>query len=131
HLAGLHFFSWIRPQQGQQSLRVLATGIQPAVLLVFGNNHRHPVVNGSRHFVWFSRNDRARPDIFTVGRNPVLVEPGESKAPAAFEADKDRLPDRSSLPPFIEAISYDQASPLLKCFLERGFLVNRLSSGID
>ena len=97
-------------QQVGDRRHIIHSGIEPEVVAVGIENHRHPIVDGSGHFIWNRREDRTRLDPLPFGVLPPVPDSREREQLAFIYFKAERLLGRACSLPFIEAICGDQTS---------------------
>jgi hypothetical protein len=79
HRVRFHLVGRVRRQQLRQQIRVLELGVEPLLVVLRREDHRHPVVNGSNKLVRFSSDDRERLHLGTARRCPCVPQPGKAE----------------------------------------------------
>ena len=111
-----------RFKEVSQTVPVLIRGIEPSRVVVFVQQHRHPVVHVARQLVRIRRDDRARLNRrlrLVVRSPPLLPQSCECEWLTAVDLVEIWLLQLSNLEPLVVAISDDQAAPLFQRRAER------------
>src|SRR5215210_6916703 len=130
HRVGLHPVLGERREQAGQ-LVALGGGVEPDVVGVGGQDHRHPLVYLAHEGVRLGGEDRTGPDLAFPALAPALPEPGEGEGPPVLHVDVVGLLGTVRAPPLVETVGRDQAPALAEGPPEGGLLGGRLGAGVD
>jgi len=139
-----HFFGGIRAQQGFQELRLEAVGLQPPLIMLRAENHRHPVVDGGDHRIGFGGDDGESFDglvntwagvveaefPFPMRAMPFFPKAGHAKESAILAGEPERLFAGGCGLPFVKAIGGNQAALFFKRPAVAGFLGDGVGPGV-
>src|SRR6185312_10415364 len=116
-LPGSHFLRRQRAEEiDRRTCRI--RGSEPALVVVWRQDHRHTVVNGGGKFVGFGGENGIGLERLAAGFVlPALPQTSEGEDRAVTKANGPRLPIfRVQLLPFVEAVSRDETSPIPQSF---------------
>lgn len=140
----IHLLGGIRAQQGFQKLRLKAVRFQPPLIMFRPKYHRHPVVDGGDHRIWFGGDDGERLDDLTGGRfgvikiqfagarrtNPFFPEASHAEDACIFHCKAEGLLAGWSRLPFVKAIGWNQAALLFERATVARFIADGVGAGV-
>ena len=127
-----------RHQESSEQVKVVGVPVEPEIPRGGRKDHRHAVVHSCHGCIWVRGDDRARTErlLVAVRSAPYLPEPRKGIRIAVGATDEEGL--LLSLlriagvpPPLVEAVSRDEAAPLLEGGLERTLGGERLAARVD
>jgi autotransporter-associated beta strand protein len=129
---GRHLVGWVRSQQGQQHVFALELRIEPEVVSIGREDHRHPIMDLDHQHVGIGRDEGTRFDRFAVPA-PMLGQPGECEGAIFLQPDIVRLLRLGvgALLPLVEAVRDDQAPAPLERRAKRRLVGDCLRAGVD
>jgi hypothetical protein len=110
---GGHLASRVRTQQRLEMLLILELGIEPKIIIVWRQNHRHAVMDVRHQLVGVGRDESSRVDDL-IASMPMFSKTSKGEWPILLEPNEKRLLRLARFLPLVEAIGHDETSASLE-----------------
>jgi hypothetical protein len=127
-----HFLRGVGSQQFLQAGSVFVLRVEPAVKILIGQDHGHPIVQPGHQFIRLTSNDRTAFEFRRVRGVPGFPKSRKCERAILFESDVvGQLGVRIEALPLVEAVGRDQAAASLERRAEGRLSCRGFATGID